>query len=291
MDNIMTLVEALLLGIIQGLTEFIPVSSTAHLLITQNLFGIPADSATFSFLVIVQLGTLVSLFIFYWQDLLKIMRATFQVSGVMLKKFRSGPGQAWNLTPETISPDALLGFYIILATIPALLAGYLLRDAVEVLFRQPMLQASLRLFPAAILLCLAERFSRKNRQLEGMNWLDALVIGVFQVIAVFPGASRSGTTISGGMFRGFDRPSAARFAFLMSIPVMLAAGAYEMLDVLQMPDLSAFLPLLAVGFVSAAITGWFAIRWLIAFLGKRSLYGFAVYCALVGSACLAAYLL
>ena len=93
----MTLLESLLLGIIQGLTEFIPVSSTAHLLITQNLLGIPADSATFSFLVIVQLGTLVSLFIFYWQDLLKIMRATFQVSGVMLKKFRSGPGQAWKI--------------------------------------------------------------------------------------------------------------------------------------------------------------------------------------------------
>jgi undecaprenyl-diphosphatase len=123
-----------------------------------------------------------------------------------------------------------------------------------------------------------------------MTWLDALTVGLFQVIAVFPGASRSGSTISGGMLRGLDRPSAARFAFLMSVPVMLAAGLYEMLNVLQMPDLATFLPLLAVGFVSAAITGWFAIRWLIAFLGKRSLYGFAVYCALLGAACLAVYL-
>jgi len=277
----MNILYALLLGIIQGLTEFIPVSSTAHLLITQNLLGIPADSATFSFLVIVQLGTLVSLFIFYWQDLLKIAQSVLQFLPSVAK-----PRDDWKLTPDT-----WLGIYIILATIPALLAGYLLKDAVEALFRQPMLQASMRLFAAAILLSLAERFSRKDRQLEQMNWLDALVIGIFQVIAVFPGASRSGTTISGGMFRGFDRPSAARFAFLMSIPVMLAAGAYEMIDVLQMPDLGAFLPLLAVGFVSAAITGWFAIRWLIAFLGKRSLYGFAIYCALVGSACMAAYLL
>ncbi|PKN94885.1 MAG: undecaprenyl-diphosphatase UppP [Chloroflexi bacterium HGW-Chloroflexi-6] len=277
----MNILYALLLGIIQGLTEFIPVSSTAHLLITQNLLGIPADSATFSFLVIVQLGTLVSLFIFYWQDLLKIAQSVLQFLPSVTK-----PRDTWKLTPDT-----WLGIYIILATIPALLAGYLLKDAVEALFRQPMLQASMRLFAAAILLSLAERFSRKDRQLEQMNWLDALVIGIFQVIAVFPGASRSGTTISGGMFRGFDRPSAARFAFLMSIPVMLAAGAYEMIDVLQMPDLGAFLPLLAVGFVSAAITGWFAIRWLIAFLGKRSLYGFAIYCALVGSACMAAYLL
>jgi len=277
----MTLLEALLLGIIQGLTEFIPVSSTAHLLITQKLLGIQADESTFSFLVIIQLGTLVSLFIFYWKDLLNILVATLKFLAALVKRGSSnGP-----------SVDAWLGIYIILATIPALLVGYLLRDAVEALFRQPMLQAAMRLFAAAILLSLAERFSRKNRNLNQMNWLDALVIGFFQIIAVFPGASRSGTTISGGMLRGFDRPSAARFAFLMSVPVMLAAGGYEMLDVLQMPNLGAFLPLLAVGFVSAAITGWFAIRWLIDFLGKRSLYGFAIYCAVVGSASLTVYLL
>jgi len=277
----MTLLEALLLGIIQGLTEFIPVSSTAHLLITQKLLGIQADESTFSFLVIIQLGTLVSLFIFYWKDLLNILVATLKFLAALVKRGSSnGP-----------SVDAWLGIYIILATIPALLVGYVLRDAVEALFRQPMLQAAMRLFAAAILLSLAERFSRKNRSLNQMNWLDALVIGFFQIIAVFPGASRSGTTISGGMLRGFDRPSAARFAFLMSVPVMLAAGGYEMLDVLQMPNLGTFLPLLAVGFVSAAITGWFAIRWLIDFLGKRSLYGFAIYCALVGSTSLIVYLL
>jgi undecaprenyl-diphosphatase len=104
-----------------------------------------------------------------------------------------------------------------------------------------------------------------------------------QIISVFPGASRSGTTISGGMFRGFDRPSAARFAFLMSVPVMLAAGGYEMLDVIQMPNLGQFLPLLAVGFITAAVVGWFAIKWLIEYLSKRSLYVFAAYCAIVGT--------
>jgi undecaprenyl-diphosphatase len=118
-----------------------------------------------------------------------------------------------------------------------------------------------------------------------MTRLDALIIGLFQIIAVFPGASRSGTTISGGMFRGFDRPSAARFAFLMSVPVMLAAGGYELLDVFQMPDLGEFLPLLAVGFLSAAAVGWFAIRWLIDYLSKRPLHVFAIYCAIVGAAC------
>jgi undecaprenyl-diphosphatase len=107
-----------------------------------------------------------------------------------------------------------------------------------------------------------------------------------QIIAVFPGASRSGTTISAGMFRGLDRKSAARFAFLMSIPVMLAAGGYQMLDVLKMPDLASFLLPLAVGFVTAAIVGWFAVKWLLGYLNKHSLYTFAIYCAVVGAACL-----
>lgn len=265
----MTIFHAVLLGIIQGLTEFIPVSSTAHLLITQKLLNIPADDTMFSFLVIVQLGTIVSLFAFYWKDLLSIARATLDFRN--LGDFGS------------LKPEAKLGWYIILATIPALLAGYLLKDKVEELFKQPMLQTSIRLFTAAILLTLAEWLTKKNRTLDSMTWLDALAVGLFQIIAVFPGASRSGTTISGGMFRGFDRPSAARFAFLISVPVMLAAGGYEMLDVIQMPNLGEFLPLLAVGFVTAAIVGWFAIKWLIDYLSKRSLYVFAIYCAVAGT--------
>lgn len=259
----MNIIYAFLLGIIQGLTEFIPVSSTAHLLIGQKLLGLPADDAMFSFLVIVQLGTLVSLFAFYWKDLLSIAKATFD--------FRRS------------TPERNLGFYIIIATIPALLAGYLLKDVVEALFRQPMFEASIRLLTAAVLLTLAELFSKKNRSLDSMTWLDALFVGIMQVIAVFPGASRSGTTISGGMFRSFDRPSAARFAFLMSVPVLLAAGGYEMLDVIKMPNLSEFLSLLAVGFLTAAIVGWFAIKWLIDYLSKGALYVFAAYCAIVGA--------
>jgi undecaprenyl-diphosphatase len=258
----MTLLHALLLGVIQGLTEFIPVSSTAHLLIGQQLLGVPANDQRFSFLVIVQLGTLVSLFTFYWRDLFTIAKATLD--------FRHSTN------------ERNLGFYILVATIPALVAGYLLKDAVEALFKQPMLQASIRLFAAATLLTLAEWLTEKKRALDSMRWFDALFIGMMQVISVFPGASRSGTTISGGMFRGFDRPSAARFAFLMSVPVMLAAGGYEVLDVIQMPDLGKFLPLLATGFVTAAIVGWFAIKWLVAYLSKRSLYVFAVYCVVLG---------
>jgi len=273
----MNLFQALFLGIIQGLTEFIPVSSTAHLLIGQTILGLPADDTMFAFLVLVQIGTILSLLIYFWNDLLTILRDTLKnLSG--LRDFKT--------LPET----AKMGWYIAIATVPALLAGYLLKDVVKALFRIPPLQASIRLFAAAILLALAEWLTKKDRQLTSMTWLDALVVGLFQIIAVFPGASRSGSTISGGMFRNFDRPSAARFAFLMSGPVMLAAGAYEMLDVVRMPGLTEFLPALVVGFITAAVVGWLAVRWLLRYLAGHSLYVFSAYCAIMGTIILTFYL-
>lgn len=272
----MTLFHSFLLGLLQGLTEFIPVSSTAHLLIGQQLLGIPASNAMFSFLVIVQLGTLVSLFVFFWKDLLRIARAAV-TSIPLLFKHCTGTRDT-----EKLDADARLGWYLLIATAPALIAGYLLKDAVEALFRQPLLEAAIRLLAAAALLALAEWLTKKSRRLDSMTWLDALIVGLFQVIAIFPGASRSGTTISAGIFRGFNRKSAARFAFLMSVPVMLAAGGYEMLSVLKMPDLTGFLLPLAVGFITAAVVGWFAVKWLLDYLGKHSLYIFAGYCAAVG---------
>ena len=267
----MTLFQALLLGIIQGLTEFIPVSSTAHLLIGQELLGIPADGAMFSFLVLVQWGTLVSLFIYFWEDLLGLLKAFFA------KPFSSAENS--------------LGWYIIIATIPALIVGYLLKDALESLFATPLVAASIRLFAAATLLAFAEWLGKRTRNLDEMTWLDALIVGFFQVLAVFPGASRSGSTIAGGMLRGFDRKSAARFAFLMSVPIMLAAGAYESLDLLTMPNLGDFLPMLIIGFIAAAVVGWLAIRWLMAYLNQHSLYVFSIYCAIVGTVVLGTHLI
>jgi undecaprenyl-diphosphatase len=259
----MTFLQAVLLGIIQGLTEFLPVSSTGHLLIAQSLMGIEPGDATFAFLVLVQMGTIVSLVVYFWEDLLVLLKAFFA-------------------RPFT-TPNNRLGWYIIIATIPALLAGLLLSRLVEALFMVPLIEASIRLFTAALLMSLAEYFGKRSRSLESMKWSDALFVGIFQILAVFPGASRSGTTISAGLFRGFDRPSAARFAFLMSVPVMVAAGAYELAGVLKMPDLSAFLPVLAAGFITAAIVGWLAIKWLMNYLNRHSLYIFAGYCAVMGS--------
>lgn len=262
----MNIFQSFLLGILQGLTEFIPVSSTAHLLIGQKLLGIPANNAMFSFLILVQLGTILSLIVYFWKDLLKMVKAFF--------------------AKPLSTQENKLGWFIIVATLPALVFGYLFKSAVEALFKTPLLEAAIRLLITAIVLALAEWLGKRNRSLEKMTWLDALFVGFAQVIAIFPGASRSGTTIGAGMARGLDRPSAARFAFLMSVPVMLAAGGYQSLDLLKMPGLGSFLPLLAVGFVSAAIVGWLAVKWLLGYLNKHSLYIFAVYCAVIGATCL-----
>jgi undecaprenyl-diphosphatase len=269
--SIMNLFHSLFLGILQGLTEFIPVSSTAHLLIGQVLLGIPADDAMFSFLVLVQLGTILSLIIYFWKDLLRLLKAFFA------KPFSSQENK--------------LAWYILFATIPALVFGYLLRSAVTSLFKTPLLEASIRLLITAIVLALAEWFGRRTRSLEHMTWLDAILIGLAQVLSIFPGASRSGTTIAAGMARNLDRPSAARFTFLMSVPVMIAAGGYQSLDLVKMPGLSAFLPMLLVGFLAAAIVGWLAVHWLIKYLSGHSLYSFSLYCAILGVTCLVLFLI
>lgn len=263
----MTLFHAFLLGIVQGLTEFIPVSSTAHLLISEKLLGISQDDHLFSFSVIIQLGTVLAMIAFFWKDIWQIVIAFLQ--GIYHRK----PFE--NL-------QARLGWLVIVATIPAGIAGLLLKDVIQTRFQDPFLQAAIRLLVTALLLALVEYFDNRRRHLDSATWLDALSVGLFQVLAVFPGASRSGTTIAGGMVRGFDRPSAARFAFLMSGPILIAAGAYESVRVIAMPGTTEFLPFLIVGFMTSAVVGWLAIKWLIGFLSKHSMYVFAAYCLIAG---------
>ena len=271
----MTFLQSFLLGIIQGLTEFIPVSSTAHLLIGQTLLGIPAGDKIFSFHVIIQLGTVIALLLFFWKDLWDILRAFFL--GIQR-------GQPFE------THDSFIGWLVIVATLPALLVGFLAKDFMDNLFSNPVLTAALRLLMTAVLLGLVEYIGHHNRKLESASWMDALVIGIFQILAIFPGASRSGSSIAGGILRGFDRPSAARMAFLMSAPILTAAGAYESYRVLQMPGIAEFLPLLAVGFLTAGVVGWFALKWLMGFLRDHSIYLFAGYCGVVGLICLTASL-
>ncbi len=266
----MTIINAFLLGIVEGLTEFIPVSSTAQMLVGQTLLRIPAGDVMTAFLAIVQLGPTVALIIYFWKDLWSLLRAFFA------RPFSSAANR--------------LAWYVLIASIPALLVGYLLRDAVEALFSRPLLEAAIRMFAAAILMTLAEVLGRRTRSLDNMNWLDALIVGAFQILAVFPGASRSGATISAGMLRNLDRPPAARFAFLMSAPVLLAAGGYETLKLLRTfgpGALGGLIPAFGVGIVVAGIVGWFSIKWLLGYLNRHSLYVFAIYCGVVGAICLA----
>lgn len=267
----MTLLQSFLLGIIQGLTEFIPVSSTAHLLIGQWLLGIPSNGQIFSFQVIIQLGTVLALVLFFWNEIWAIVQAFF------LGIWRKRPFETY---------DGRLGWLLIVATIPALIMGFLLKDVMDTLFQNPILLAGLRLSMSAILLTLVEYFGRHERKLESVSWMDAFAVGMFQIIALFPGASRSGSTIAGAIARGFDRPSAARLAFLMSAPILMAAGGYEALQVIQADGTIKFLPYLTVGFTTAAVVGWFSIKWLLGYLQKHSLYVFAAYCALAGVICL-----
>lgn len=264
----MSLLQSIILGIIQGLTEFLPISSSAHLVLVPYLLNwkIP-ESQIFPFDVLVQLGTLVAVIIYFWPDLWAIIKAFFR--GILLRK----PFE---------DQQSRLGWFLILASVPAAFSGMLLKDKVEAAFNSAVATAIFLIVTAAMLV-LAEVLGKRSRKLNQFNWLDALIMGLFQAVSIFPGVSRSGSTISGGMMRHLDRQSAARFSFLMSIPVMLGAGLVSVKDLLEVPDLSSFLPVMAIGFVTAGVVGYLSIHWLLSFLGKRSLYSFAIYCVLLAA--------
>ena len=262
----MSILNSILLGLVEGITEFIPVSSTGHMLLAQRLLGIPATDSMFAFLVLIQLGALAALLVYFWSDFWRLIKAFFA------RPFSSEPNR--------------MAWFILLATLPALLAGVLLRDAVHGLFGKPLMEAAIRFFTAAAMLSLAESIGGRSRVLSSMTWPDALIIGLFQVLSVFPGASRSGMAIGGGMLRNFHRESATRFAFLMSAPVMIAAGAYETMGAMSQGGMAELLPALLVGALVAGVAGWLSIRWLINYVGRHRLYAFAGYCAAVGVLCL-----
>lgn len=264
----MTLLQSILLGIIQGLTEFLPISSSAHLVITPYLLGwkIPISEA-FIFDVLVQLGTLLAVIVFFRKDLYQIIVGVF--NGLIHKHPFS-------------EPSSRLGWMLLLATIPAVIAGLAFKDPIERVFGSPIATAFL-LFGTAALLVIAELVGKRIQQIETVSWLDALIIGIFQIISLLPGISRSGATISGGMIRNLERRDAARFSFLMSIPVMLGAGTVAIVDLIQLPNFSVQLPTLITGFITSAVVGYLTIRWLLAYLVNRRLYPFAIYCIVVST--------
>jgi len=271
----MTLFQSIILGIVQGLTEFLPISSSGHLVIIPYLLGWQLPEAdAFIFDVLIQVATLIAVFAYFWKDITEIVQSMIVW---MIKKKPFAEAQA------------RLGWYLLLSTLPAGILGLLLKEHVERAFASPR-TTGFFLIGTALILLIAEKAGKRNVDLEDIDWKDALWIGFSQVLAIFPGISRSGATIAGGMTRNLNRPSAARFSFLMSIPVMLAAGGLAMLDLIDLQQsmsasgstnlLLTFIP----GFIAAAITGYLSIRWLIGYLKKHPLYVFAIYCVVVGGA-------
>jgi undecaprenyl-diphosphatase len=264
----MTYLQSIILGIIQGASEFLPISSSGHLVLTPYLLGWEIDpQEAFVFDVLVQVATLTAVIIYYWKDLKEILISFLQ--GVF-RPVRYGRS------------STRMGWYLILSTIPAGITAILLKETLENAFSNPRF-AAFFLICTSLLLLLGEILGKRSQNISSMSWLDSLIIGLFQVLALFPGISRSGATITGGMIRNLDRGSAARYSFLMAVPVMLAAGLLAGYDLLINPLLLQNLPVYLAGFATAALVGYLAIRWFINYLSRKSLYVFAIYCAVVGT--------
>lgn len=273
----MSIWEAALLGVVQGLTEFLPISSTAHLLVARKLLG--HDRIDDAFTTVIQLGTLVAVFAYFRADIRWLVRGFL----LDLGSLRIGS-----------NPDGRLAWLIILGTVPVVLVGLTLKKWLKYNFYNlPAIAVVSIVF--ALLLWAAEWWAhsrarrRPPRGEADVTWIDALWVGLWQALALMPGGSRSGTTITGGLFAGLARPAAARFSFLLSLPAVLAAGVKELYDerheLLGSADNAATL---AVGLVVSAVVGYLAIAWLLHFLTRYSTGVFIAYRLLFGVAILAA---
>jgi len=263
----MSIVQAIAMGILQGLTEFLPVSSSGHLVIVPWLLGWPAASLTFD--TMVHWGTLVAVVIYFWQDIWFYVKAA-------LKSLRARSLQV---------SGARVAWAIAIGTIPGAVAGALLEKQFEALFHSPRAAAGF-LVVTAVILVASEVVGQRIRSLEHVTLTDGFLIGVGQALAITPGISRSGTTIAAGLARGLTRESSARFSFLLGIPIIFGAGLLQLKDLLGTGPGVEPVPYLLLGFIAAALSGFIAIHSLLRYLRTRSLYPFAIYCALFGTAVL-----
>ena len=267
------LLKAAILGAVQGLTEFLPVSSTGHLILLEDALDVDQDTFGLTFDAAIHLGTLLSILVLLRREILRL------ATGWLRSLRPTRPGET--------DDDARLAWLILLGTAPAAVLGLLLENTIEDSLRKPALVASMLIAFAAVL-ALAERLGGKGRPMTQLGVPGALFIGFAQAVALVPGVSRSGITISAGLFAGLERRQAALFAFLLSAPVVAGAGlkqAYDVLDearagVLDAGDLGFF----AVGFVLAALSGAAAIAFLLRFLQRNPLYVFVWYRVALGLA-------
>lgn len=281
----MNLLQAIILGIVQGLTEFIPISSTAHLVFASrwlDLYGGDAGQVTAT-MAVIQLGTLAAVFVYFAADIWAIFSAFIRDHWAALTRGRGMRFSGTNgIRPIWLSEDAWLGWLIILGSIPIGTIGLLLKDFIEGTGTKNLWIIAIMLISVAVLLTFAEIVGSQRKDIRHLGIIDAIVVGFAQVLALMPGASRSGSTIMAGLFAGEKRETAARFSFLLSIPAITASGLLELKKAWAILPHESFTPLI-VGTVVAGIVGYAAIWFLIAFLKKHTTTIFIVYRIILGT--------
>ena len=253
----MTIIQAIILGVVQGFTEFLPISSSAHLFLVPYIFG--WDYQGLGFDVALHWGTLLSVIIIFGRDYWRYARALFRKSPIN------------QVTTELVS-ERSMAFYLILGSIPAALAGFFLRSQAETIFRSPWVIVG-TLVGFAVLLWIADRIKDSRFKIPDsrLSWKRVLFIGAAQALAIVPGVSRSGATITAGLFSKLSRQEATRFAFLLSGPIIFGAG------LVTIPDLENFSVALIAGFIASAISGFIAIKFLLRYVGSQNFNLFVWY--------------
>jgi undecaprenyl-diphosphatase len=272
----MSVLHAIIFGLIQGLTEFLPISSTAHLTLAGKLMGeVKNDQQWTAFIAVIQLGTLIAVILYFWSEILKIIQG-FVISNLALVRKR----------PITTSQrdHAWLGWLIIIGSLPIAIFGLLLKRVIEGPLTKDLRVIAASLIGLAVVLTIAEFVGKQRRGMNDLRLSDALAVGFAQVFALIPGSSRSGTTITGGLFSGLKREAAARFSFLLSIPAVAASGLLELPKALHPvsadPSLQAVSPdwtAIIVATIVAAISGYLSIAFLLRYLQRHTTFVFVGY--------------
>jgi undecaprenyl-diphosphatase len=284
----MTVLQAIILGIVQGLTEFIPISSTAHLVFASRLIGLYSgvDAAlraqqTTATIAVIQLGTLLAVLVYFARDIVNITRAFIRDHLALLGGRRRVDGSV------QLSHDAWLGWLVIIGSVPVAVVGLLFKHQIEGTFTKNLWVIATMMIAVGLLLAVAELVGKRERSEQQLGISDALAVGFAQVLALVPGSSRSGSTIMGGLFVGLTRETAARFSFLLSIPAIAASGILELKEAIhKLPD-GAFVPLLAAT-IASGLVGYASIWFLLRFLRTHSTGVFIVYRVVVGALILCA---
>jgi len=264
--------EAILLGIIQGLSEFLPISSTGHVTVAGkllNLISIEHPERWTAFIAVIQLGTMFSVLIYFAKDLFLIVRDFLRDNFLSRKKF------------SLQSLNSRLGWLVIVGTIPVVVIGLLFKDSIEGTLTKNLYVISFSLIGLAIILAIAEKIANFKKDMSNITVKDSIIIGLAQAFALIPGSSRSGTTITAGLFLGLKRDVAARFSFLLSIPAVFASGLFELMYSLDYLTADMAVNIIIATSVSG-ISGYIAIDFLIKFLKKHSTFVFIYYRIAIG---------